>query len=115
MGCTREEQMRWLLEIWRGAERARLEGANVVAVTLWAVLGSFDWNTLVTRESGHYEPGAFDVRGPCPRVTALGRMARELASGKEPEHPVLSTPGWWRRRERLLFQTGSPPAESEAA
>jgi dTDP-4-dehydrorhamnose reductase len=115
MGCTREEQMRWLLEIWSGAERARLEGANVVAVTLWAVLGSFDWNTLVTRESGHYEPGAFDVRGPCPRVTALGRMARELASGKAPEHPVLSTPGWWRRRERLLFETGSTPAESEAA
>jgi dTDP-4-dehydrorhamnose reductase len=115
MGCTREEQMRWILEVWRGAERARLEGANVVAVTMWAVLGSFDWNSLVTREGGHYEPGAFDIRGPRPRETALARMARELAAGRELQHPVLSAPGWWRRSARLCFRTGAAGAESAAA
>jgi dTDP-4-dehydrorhamnose reductase len=115
MGCTREEQMRWLLEVWRGAQQARSEGANVMAVTLWAAFGSFDWNSLVTRDEGHYEPGAFDLRGPRPRETALARMARDLAAGKDPEHPVLSAPGWWRRPARLLFRAESPRAESAAA
>jgi dTDP-4-dehydrorhamnose reductase len=115
IGCTREEQMRWVLEVWRGAEQARREGVNVLAVTLWAVLGSFNWNSLVTRDDGHYEPGAFDVRGPFPRETALARMARELAAGREPDHPVLSAPGWWRRKERLWFPTRTRRAESAAA
>jgi dTDP-4-dehydrorhamnose reductase len=115
MGCTREEQMRWLLEVWRGAQQVRSEGANVMAVTLWAAFGSFDWNSLVTRDDGHYEPGAFDLRGPRPRETALARMARDLAAGKDPEHPVLSAPGWWRRPARLLFQAESLRAESAAA
>lgn len=115
IGCTREEQMRWLLEVWRGALEARREGADIRAVTLWAALGSFDWNSLVTRESGHYEPGAFDIRGPRPRETALAKLARELAAGREPEHPVLAQPGWWRRPERLCFQSDMARPESAAA
>jgi len=30
-------------------------------------------------------------------------MLRDLASGREHEHPVLDAPGWWRRFERLLY------------
>ena len=32
------------------------------AVTAWSLLGAFDWNSLLTLEAGHYEPGVFDVR-----------------------------------------------------
>ena len=46
--CAREEQLRWLLEMWRGAERARKRGAQVCAVTIWSLLGAFDWDSLVT-------------------------------------------------------------------
>ncbi|MDQ3865831.1 MAG: family 1 glycosylhydrolase, partial [Actinomycetota bacterium] len=55
-GCTREEQLRWLLEVWRGAERVRAEGADVRAVTLWSFLGAYGWDSLVTRRDGRYEP-----------------------------------------------------------
>jgi dTDP-4-dehydrorhamnose reductase len=97
LGCTREEQMRWLLEAWHGAAAARERGADVRAVTVWAMLGSFDWDSLVTRQSGVYEPGVFDIRAPSPRPTALAPLVRELASGREPSHPVLASRGWWRR------------------
>jgi dTDP-4-dehydrorhamnose reductase len=96
LGCTREEQMRWLRDAWRGATAARARGADVRAVTAWAMLGSFDWDSLVTREAGVYEPGVFDVRAPSPRPTALAPLVRALAAGREPAHPVLASGGWWR-------------------
>ncbi len=98
LGCEREEQLRWLHEAWGAAQQARAEGVDVVGVTVWALLGSFDWDSLVTRQDGHYEPGAFDVRGPRPRPTALAHMTRELAVAGYSDHPVLANTGWWRRR-----------------
>jgi dTDP-4-dehydrorhamnose reductase len=103
LGCTREEQMRWLVEAWNGARRARARGADVRAVTAWALLGSHDWNSLVTCERGCYEPGVFDIRAPSPRATALATVARNLAASVEPAHPVLRGEGWWRRPDRLRF------------
>ena len=47
--ANREDQLRWLLEIWDAAEQARGGGVDVRAVTVWSLLGSFDWNSLVTR------------------------------------------------------------------
>ena len=103
VGCTREEQMRWLVEAWRAAGRAQARGVDVRAVTAWALLGSHDWNSLVTRDVGHYEPGLFDVRAPAPRATALAATATALAAGRAPDHPVLSVDGWWRRPARQRF------------
>jgi dTDP-4-dehydrorhamnose reductase len=96
IGCTREEQLRWLLEAWDGAERAAAAGADVQAVTAWALLGSYDWDSLVTRAAGTYEPGAFDLRGPVPRPTELAAALRELAAGRRPRHPAIEGLGWWR-------------------
>ena len=103
LGCTREEQLRWLKEIWEAALRLRARGADVRAVTGWALLGSYDWDSLLTRQRGHYEPGAFDVRGQQPRPTAVARMMRDLATRGDAGHPVLEGPGWWRRKDRLLW------------
>ena len=103
LGCTREQQMRWLLEAWRAAVAARAAGADVRAVTAWAALGTHDWNSLVTRLDGHYEPGLFDVRAPTPRPTALAAMSRALASGEPCLHPTLDSPGWWRCPERVAY------------
>jgi dTDP-4-dehydrorhamnose reductase len=100
MGCTREEQMRWFVEMWNAAREARSAGVPLVAVTAWSLFGAYDWNSLVTRDEGFYEPGAWDLRAPEPRATALARMLRDLASGVEPRSPVVQTPGWWRRRVR---------------
>jgi dTDP-4-dehydrorhamnose reductase len=103
LGCTREEQLRWLKEIWDAALRLRARAVDMRAITAWALLGSYDWDSLLTRRRGHYEPGAFDVRGHQPRPTALARMVRELATRGDAEHPVLDAPGWWRRSDRLLW------------
>ena len=109
LGCTREEQLRWLKEVWDAARSARGEGLDVRAVTAWSLLGAYDWNSLVTRADGHYEPGVFDLRAPRPRPTALARMLRDLARGQIHDHPVLDVPGWWKRPERLLY----PPVHSD--
>ncbi len=112
LGCSREEQLRWLKEVWDAAQGRRREGVDVRAVTAWSLLGAYDWNTLVTRAEGHYEPGVFDLRAPRPRPTALARMISSLAREGIYDHPVLHVPGWWRRPDRLLYQpvSSSPDA-----
>lgn len=104
LGCTREEQIRWFGESWNAALQVRRNGADVVAVTAWSLLGSFNWDTLVTHDSGVYEPGVFDVRGSEPRPTAIASVLRAISAGESPTHPALEQPGWWRRPERL-FET----------
>jgi dTDP-4-dehydrorhamnose reductase len=65
-GCTREEQLRWLFDAYQGAIRLQQEGAEMRAVTVWALLGAVDWNSLLTRQRGYYESGAFHVRRDTP-------------------------------------------------
>ena len=85
--------------------RAREEGVDVRGVTVWAAFGTVDWSSLLTRDAGHYEPGAWDIRSDPPRLTALGRLAAALAESDPARaqdfHPVLASPGWWQRDLRL--------------
>src|SRR5581483_3482106 len=101
LGGSREDQMHWIAECWRAAQCARALGADVRAITAWALLGSFNWHRLVTCDAGHYEPGVFDVRAPRPRATALAGIVSALSRGEEPAHPVLAGAPWWRRADRL--------------
>ncbi len=100
LGCTREDQLRWLGEAWDAVCSLRREGVDVRALTVWSLLGAYDWNTLVTADRGFYEPGVFDMRAPRPRPTALAWMTHGLATRGSFEHPVLASPGWWRRDAR---------------
>lgn len=111
IGCTREQQLQWVRYLWRSAEKARADGADVRAVTAWALLGSFDWRSLLTREDHAYESGAWDVRAPTPRATALVPVLTALASGAEPAHPVLAAEPWWMRPDRLAY----PPRRGTVA
>ena len=108
LGCTREEQMRWFHQAWQAALRARADGIDVRGVTAWAAFGTVDWSSLLTREDGHYEPGLWDVRGDVPRLTALGRLASDLASNAPKLHPVLHGPGWWERDLRHVVEPHGP-------
>ncbi len=107
--ANREDQLRWLLEIWEAGQQARRNGVDLRAITVWALLGSFDWNSLVTSCKGYYEPGPFDVRSEAPRPTALAGMMRELAQGQPLSHPVLRGQGWWRRPGRFLCNPVATP------
>jgi dTDP-4-dehydrorhamnose reductase len=103
LGCTREEQLRWLHEAWETAGKLRTTGVDVRAITVWALFGSYNWNSLLTTDGGYYEAGAFDVRGPTPRRTALAALTKALATGTQFEPAaVLEQPGWWHRPERLF-------------
>ena len=103
LGCSREEQLRWLHQAWTAAKSLRAEGMDIRAVTAWAAFGAFDWDSLLTRENGNYEPGLWDVSSGTPRPTALARLARQLADGVEPDSPVIEGPGWWQRDLRLHY------------
>ncbi|HEV7821932.1 MAG TPA: family 1 glycosylhydrolase, partial [Burkholderiales bacterium] len=101
---TRDDQMRWVTEIWQAAHAARDAGIDMRAVTAWALFGTFDWHCLLSQDCGYYEPGAFDIRGPAPRETAVGKLWRGLARGETPTHPVLADRGWWHRADRFFCQ-----------
>lgn len=103
LGCSRDEQLRWLHQAWRAAQELRAEGHDVRAVTAWAAFGTFDWDSLLTRSAGHYEPGLWDVSSGEPRPTALAALAAQLARGDIPDNPVLDGPGWWQRELRLAY------------
>lgn len=108
LGCTHDEQARWLWEVWNEALAAQRTGIDVRAVTSWSLLGSYNWHNLVTRNEGHYEPGAFDLHNGTLEPTILTQVIRDLAAGKHPTHPVLATNGWWRQPERLQFPIRDP-------
>src|SRR5829696_4427323 len=109
-GCTRDEQLRWLKEVWDAAVAVRQEGADVRAVTVWSMFGAVDWNVLLTERLGVYEPGVLDVRGKAPRDTALAAASKALAASGGFDHPVLDRPGWWRRESRFYRHVRPVPA-----
>ncbi|HLO62717.1 MAG TPA: sugar nucleotide-binding protein [Azonexus sp.] len=102
-GCTRDEQMRWFAEIWDAASQVHAEGVDIRAVTAWSLLGATDWNSMLTEQSGFYEPGVFDIRAPRPRPTAMVQLLKDLAGKGRSDHPVLDVPGWWHRNDRLHY------------
>ena len=99
-GNTRDEQLRWLKEVWDAACTLREEGADLRAVTIWSLFGCVDWNSLLTQRNGFYEPGVFDVRCDPPRPTALAMAASALARTGNFSHAVLDHAGWWHRHDR---------------
>ena len=106
-GCTREEQLRWLNEAWSTAQLMRTRGVKLNAVTAWSLLGTYDWNSLLTRDEGHYEPGVFDVRSPLPRPTALAGLIASLSKGAEAPKGWRGE-GWWKRDIRLTYAPVHP-------
>lgn len=100
LGTTRCDQVRWFVEVWDGVAALQKRGVDVRAATAWSLLGSHDWNRMLTRFDGHYETGVFDVRSGTPRPTMLAGVLRDLAAGERPRAPVLHAPGKWRREAR---------------
>ena len=131
LGGTREEQLRWLNQTWLAANAAKTSGVDVRAVTVWSLLGAYNWHCLVTRDEGCYEPGTFDLRGPDPRPTVLADWCQAITqrqtlghlSDYAPtptvqqrpsqssllQHPLLQQPGWWQRPEACLYPGEMPP------
>jgi dTDP-4-dehydrorhamnose reductase len=105
-GCHRDEQLRWFVEIWNTAKQLREDGMDLRAVTIWSLFGNVDWRFLLTQKNGFYDTGAFDARGDQPRPTIIAKAAKEFGHGRPFDHPVLDSPGWWRRPPRLYPWNG---------
>ena len=110
-GSTREEQMRWLVEAWTTAQDARARGVPVLAVTAWSLLGSYDWDSLLVEDAGHYERGVFELVDGEPRDTAMVPLLQALAKGST-IHPVAAERGWWHRSSRLHYAPSSGGPET---
>jgi beta-glucosidase/6-phospho-beta-glucosidase/beta-galactosidase len=107
LGCTPDQQQLWLAACWKAALEAQDRGLDVRAVAVWALLGSHDWDTLLTRWRGSYEAGAFDVSQGSPKPTPLADLVRELGHAGA---AGISAKGWWEQVDRLLYP---PCAESD--
>ena len=90
-----DEQYRWLVHMWDAACAAQANGIDLRAMTIWSLLGAWDWDRLCTVCGDYYEPGVFDVRSGLPRGTELAEAIPFLVRGMRPEHRFLSEPGWW--------------------
>jgi dTDP-4-dehydrorhamnose reductase len=109
LGAPRHDQVRWMQTIWDASLAAREAGAPVQSVTSWSLLGSYEWDSLVTRRNGTYEPGACDLSAPGHPETDLAAWIRAtVASQPQP----VSLPGWWETDTRFLYPpvvTSDPP------
>lgn len=99
LGCSCDEQIRWLAYVFRSALSARSKGVDLRAVTAWAVLGSFGWDRLVTQPGGTYEPGVFELIDGRPRPTPVAEWLKRAAR----EGSYETEGGWWALPERLLY------------
>ncbi len=102
LGDRVDEQIRWAAEAWHAAQRAKAAGVVCEGFTFWALLGSYFWNGLVTRDNGYYEPGVFDLQSGMPRPTALAEIVKQCSLGTL-HHPALEQSGWWHRPERIQY------------
>ena len=101
LSCTREEQMRWFKETWEDCCNLKKQGIDIIAVTVWSLLGAFDWNSLLTCTNNYYESGAYDIANNKIRKTALGKMVNAIATRGEYHHPLLEIKGWWNKNRDI--------------
>jgi dTDP-4-dehydrorhamnose reductase len=107
----REQQLRWLSDVWQAALEVRKNGADIRAVTAWSLLGSYDWNSLCAVANNYYESGVFDLRTAkrAPRPTAIAQAIRSYATKADFDHPVLDLPGYWKTDQRVIFAPKANP------
>ena len=103
LNCGREDQLRWLKEVWEVCKELKEGGVDIKAVTAWALLGAYGWESLLTSEKMLYEPGVFDVRSGIPRPTALTAFIKNIIASQNFIHPVIEQKGWWHRDIRFEY------------
>ncbi len=105
LSCTREEQMRWFKDAWNNCCDLKKEGIDIKAITVWSLLGAYDWNSLLTSSNNYYESGVFDIATKKMRKTALAKMVKAMAVHGSYDHPVLASKGWWNKSRNNIMTT----------
>ena len=109
-GCTRDEQLRWLMEVWHAARTVRAEGADIRAVTLWSLLGTIDWNTLLTQRNNIYETGRLRRPRACNPVRPRSRGRPRRSLRRAPTTTRCSTSRLVAARVPLLSSREATPS-----
>lgn len=115
INCDYDNQIRWFGQIRNTCIELIKSGVNVKALTVWAMLGSFGWNRLLTEPGGDYESGVFDVSAGTPLGTPLAEYITTLSTDPTFEHVALDEPGWWEEESRFIFERESPEVLEEAS
>ncbi|MGC5221612.1 family 1 glycosylhydrolase [Micromonospora sp. DT81.3] len=86
-----EGQAAWWRAALAAAEVAAHRGIPVAGVTVWSLLGSFDWDTLCTTEGDEvtYEPGVFEVHNGERLETPLAEAVRDAAYAVDRDRPHI--------------------------
>ena len=113
LSCTREEQLRWLKEVWDNCCDLKKEGIDIKAVTAWSLLGAYDWNSLLTCNHNYYESGIFDISNSQVRPTSLHKMIRSLADNGNYEHPLFVNKGWWQAKNNTVPEWNTSKKEKD--
>ncbi|QYC10666.1 hypothetical protein [Brevundimonas nasdae] len=114
LGADPADQVLWFEACWRDAQTLIEEGLDIEAVTAWSLLGAVDWDSLLTRREGRYEPGVFDVSTGQP---VAGLLAERLRAVSCEGAGTVSTPGGGGSRDdrRCFFPEVDDPPRGWAA
>ena len=103
INCDFDNQIRWFSEIRNTCTILMTKGIDIRAVTAWALLGSYGWNTLLTKTKGDYESGVFDVRSGVAIPTPVAEYITHLSKDSSFIHPAETERGWWHQDDRFIF------------
>jgi len=103
INCDFDNQIRWFSEIKETCATLVEQGVDIRAITAWSLLGSFGWNSLLTKAHGDYESGVFDIRSGVPHPTPMADYLIRLAGDPEYVHPAEREKGWWHQDDRFIF------------
>ncbi|MEJ7658957.1 MAG: hypothetical protein WKG07_04700 [Hymenobacter sp.] len=94
-GCT---------SCWQAADRLRASGVDLRALTVWSLLGAFDWDNLLTQDGAIVRARRVRrARRPAPAHGPLPAGAQPHPARGNYAHPVLAGPGWWQRDIRYQW------------
>jgi dTDP-4-dehydrorhamnose reductase len=106
LSCDEANQMRWFKETWDACCAAAGKGIPVKAVTAWALLGAYDWDSLLTQYHAKYETGVFDVSNNRLQPSLTASLIASLAKHGYSDHPILAGKGWWQCNDRFIKDIG---------
>ncbi len=109
LGGCEADRLAWLQDCWDAVSAHNLEGGRVEAMTVWALLGGVDWDSLLTQVRGHQETGVFHRTPEGLEETAVAALCRRLVEGQATSRDALA-PGWWSRPDRVLYPRPQAPA-----
>jgi dTDP-4-dehydrorhamnose reductase len=104
LSCSKEEQVKWLIESWNTAADLANSGIPIEAVTFWCLFGAYNWHNLLTVDEGKYESGVYEYSNNSLVRTILVDLIKMFTSNNKQKYTAGDQPGWWHREDRILYR-----------